>query len=63
MITCTFAATLEFTSGKSETHRGQVSAPSFPSLFKNAAKELKRAFPGRKWDSCNIVMLERIATS
>lgn len=60
MFTCKYSATLEFNQSEPETIRGEVTAASFPSLYRNAAKELRRAFPNRKWDSAVIVMLERM---
>jgi hypothetical protein len=55
-MTAKFAFSFEFTSEPPETLRGQVTAASVPSLAKEAVKQALKAYPGRKWVSCVLVL-------
>lgn len=57
-MTVTFSATFEFTSDAPVTLKGVSTASSMASCFRNAAKQLQKKYPSRKWQSV-VVVIER----
>jgi hypothetical protein len=60
-MTVKYSATFEFEVQAPITHRGTVVASSMPTCFARAAREAVKAYPGLRWSSMVIVLLERVA--
>jgi hypothetical protein len=56
MMKAKFSATFEFDEEAPRTYKGEVQASGLSTMFRLAAKELQKAYPGSKWTSVVIVL-------